>query len=137
MSQCVENIPMSHCDEHVPTSHCIDHILTLHFGEHLCYRKISSPHATCLDGLSISLCRIEVPFCTFQRQKIIFFHIYIPYQLDNMCICKLHHYNPRTSGLVLKIVGFPCHIMRSMILDLPYIGNVSESTLQFHLKDTN
>jgi hypothetical protein len=85
--------------------------------------NFASPHATCLDGLSISLCRLEVPFCTFQSQKSTFFHIYAPYQLDNKHIRRLLHYNPRTSGLVLKIknyVRFPCHVTRSMILDLPY-----------------
>ena len=43
-----------------------------------------------------------------------------------MCIRRLHHYSPCTSGFVPKIknsVGFPCHVTRSMILDLPYTGN--------------
>jgi hypothetical protein len=63
----------------------------------------ASPHANCSKGLSISLCRLEVPCCTFQSQKIMFFHIYMPYKLDNMRICRLHHYNPYTSGFVPKI----------------------------------
>jgi hypothetical protein len=86
----------------------------------------SSPHANCLDGLSISLWKLEVPFCTFQSQKRTFFHIYAPYQLDNKRIHRLLYYNPCTLGLVLKIkncVGFPCHVMRSMILDLLHTGN--------------
>jgi hypothetical protein len=73
---------------------------------HVCIVVIEnfvSPHTTCLDGLSISLCRPEVPFCTSQSQKIICFHIYMPCQLYRMCICRLHHYNPHTSRLVLKI----------------------------------
>jgi hypothetical protein len=69
---------------------------------------------------------LKFPFCAFQSQKNIFFHIYAPYQLYNMCIRRLLHYIQHTSGLVLKIknyVGFPCHVTRSMILDLPYTGN--------------
>jgi hypothetical protein len=88
--------------------------------------NFSSPHATLLDGLSISLCRLEVPFCTFQSKKRTFFHVYALYKLDNKRICRFLHYNPRSSGLVLKIknyIGFPCHVTRSMILDLPYTGN--------------
>jgi hypothetical protein len=34
-------------------------------------------------------------------------------------------------------VGFPCHDKRSMILGLPYTGNVLNSTLQFDLKAIN
>jgi hypothetical protein len=78
-------------------------------------------------AFSICLCRLEVPFCTSQSQKIIFFHIYAPYKLEVMPIHRLHHYSPHTSSLVLKIkncVEFPCHIMRSMILDLPYTRNI-------------
>ena len=69
---------------------------------------------------------LKPPFCTSQRQKIIFSQIYAPYQLDSMCICRLLHYSLHTSSLVLKIkncVGFPCHVTRSMILDLPYTRN--------------
>jgi hypothetical protein len=89
--------------------------------------SFSSPHAPCSKGLSISLCILEVPFFSSHSQKIIFFHIYAPYKLDNMSIHRLHHYNPRTSSLVLKIKNcarFPCHITRSMILNLPYTRNV-------------
>jgi hypothetical protein len=34
-------------------------------------------------------------------------------------------------------VGFPCHNRRSMILGLPYTGNVLTHALQFHLKAIN
>jgi hypothetical protein len=102
-------------------------LLSPHTLGRICYSKLFLTHATYLEVLSISLCRLEVPFCNFQRQIIIFFHIYVPYKLDSMHICRLHHYNPCTSSFVLKIkncVGFPCHVTRSMILDLPYTGNV-------------
>jgi hypothetical protein len=49
--------------------------------------------------------------------------------------------NLRTSGFVLKIKKWcqvsMSHVTRSMILDLPYTGNASNSTLHFHLKAIN
>jgi hypothetical protein len=38
--------------------------------------NFSSPHATCLDGLSISLCRLEVPFLYLQEKKKSYFSTY-------------------------------------------------------------
>jgi hypothetical protein len=73
------------------------------YGPYVVIANFASPHATCLDGLSLSLCKLEVPFCTFHSQKIIFFDIYAPYQLDSMRIHKFLHYNPHTLSLVLKI----------------------------------
>jgi hypothetical protein len=69
---------------------------------------------------------LKFPFCTFQSQKNIFFHIYTLYQLYNKRIHNFLHYNLHTSSLVLKIrnyVEFPCHVIISMILDLPYTLN--------------
>jgi hypothetical protein len=40
------------------------------------YEDFSSPHATCLDGLSISLCRLEVPFLYLPEPKKTYFSTY-------------------------------------------------------------
>jgi hypothetical protein len=76
--------------------------------------------------------QIEVPFCTFQSPNNTFFHIYIPYHLDNKCIHRFLPYNLCTFGLVIKVknyVRFPYHVMGSMILDLPSTGKDSTKPL--------
>jgi hypothetical protein len=65
--------------------------------------RFSSPYAILHRGpYSISLCRLIFPVDKIQRQKLIFFHMYASCTLYNMCIRRLLHYNPRTSGFVPK-----------------------------------
>jgi hypothetical protein len=54
----------------------------------MCYSNFFSPHATFLNGLSISLCRLEVPCCTFQSQKNHIFPQIRPWN-NNSNICKI------------------------------------------------
>jgi hypothetical protein len=65
--------------------------------------RFSSPYAILHRGpYSISLCRLIFPINKIQRQKKIIFHMYAYCTLYKMCIRRMLHYIPCTSGFVLE-----------------------------------
>jgi len=80
------------------------------------------------------------PFLQIQELKVQFFHIYGPCLLYSMCIHRLHHYSPRTSGNVPKLEKW-CRVSMSwQEINDPWPSiywNRSNSALRFHLKDIN
>jgi hypothetical protein len=69
---------------------------------------------------------LKSPFFYLPKKKNNIFPHICTLTVRKQCICRFLHYSPCTSGVVLKIknyVGFPCHVARSMILELPLNGN--------------
>jgi hypothetical protein len=98
----------------------------LKLGE--CYSKICLTIVILHKGtFSISLCTLIIPFLMNPELKHTFFHIYTTYQLYKMHIHLLLHCSFVYRDLCQKIQNefrFPCHDRRSLILGLPYTGNV-------------
>ena len=116
-------------------------LLWRHILGGICYRKI------CL-----TLCKLaqkaffhfpmhtRSPLLQIPELKTIFCHIYTPYLLYNMCIHRLHHYNLRTSGNILRIEKWCWVSMSRQEINHhwpPIYWKNYESALQFHLKAIN
>jgi hypothetical protein len=99
----------------------------------------SSPYAILQRGpYSISLCRLVFPVTKIQRQKYNFFplvHILHPTQQAYMQAAPLQPAYIEICARKSKLnVGFPCHDKISLILGLPYNGNVPNRPLSFIFK---
>jgi hypothetical protein len=102
------------------------HYWLLFKGSLSCYRKFSSLHASCLDGLPFPSADLKSPFCSLQRKNTHFctYTCPISYTTSVYAGCSTTtHVHRVWCSKIKNYVGFPCHVMRSMILDLPYTGN--------------
>jgi hypothetical protein len=95
---------------------------------HVVRERFASPYAILQRGpYSISLCRLIFPVDKIQRQKYKFStcthlaHYTTSVYAGCSTTTRVHRICARKSKLN---VGFPCHDRRSLILGLPYTGNI-------------
>jgi hypothetical protein len=106
--------------------------LLAHFLEDNVIARFASPYANFLRRpFSISLCRLEFPFCKSLRQKQ-HFSTYTRPKYYTACVyagcTTTTHAHQVLFPKIRNGVGFPCHVTRSMILDLVTILLVTPTT---------
>jgi hypothetical protein len=91
--------------------------------------RFASPYAILQRGpYSISLCRLVFPVTKIQRQKYKFFPLVRILHPIQQAYTQAAPLQPTYIGICARKsklnVGFPCHDRRSLILGLPYTGNI-------------